>query len=585
MVARAEMTCILGKHTVTFRHYTRALVIGLLLIFAVPLYADIHDYRLQCPADLKRSPVRHCSGEIYKDINLSRLDTLFGVNTAPACDDHNYCYRDFMRTQASCDAEFFADIKALCSGPQKSACQKVVESVETSSKKTGITGPWATTYSNNGNHRIQSKARYNCGCNIETGEVKHPNPSTQHAIAEFAQLSAGNRVLAGNFLADKGGKDELLILPTGIHKPSSCGWDPLPVVHIERNDKGTMNLQFAQPIVSGSRFMDWSTNPYAHAATGDFNADGLTDIALAGGREAPPSKENWRSVPFAFSKSAPTFSNINQPADNYSYSMVVSNVTGSAGDPTAPNLFASIAAGLPQMRLVGGLFNPSSNGINAQLALFGNLTPNTNSVPVANVSPEGILKVDSYTLISQTPKDDFNLWAMAPRVQTVSGNFTGSGKTEIALVGGLTWKTIPLAVPKQNTFAVSNPGITDTKESDFSTWSWNTTKAMFVVGDFNGDKRDDIALISSRNWASIPFVSYNLETHQWAVTNNILNSHLGTYPNSFAYLSFHFSGAQLVAGNFDNKFGDDIAIVGVAGRSTLPVAWSTRNGGFTMTND
>ncbi len=60
--------------------------------------------------------------------------------------------------------------------------------------------------------------------------------------------------------------------------------------------------------------------------------------------------------------------------------------------------------------------------------------------------------------------------------------------TDIALVGGLGWNTVPVAFSNRNgTFAQTNAGV-----SDFPAWS-QTPGARAVAGDCDGDGERDRA--------------------------------------------------------------------------------------------
>ncbi|MFD9300301.1 FG-GAP repeat domain-containing protein, partial [Streptomyces goshikiensis] len=98
--------------------------------------------------------------------------------------------------------------------------------------------------------------------------------------------SPGVKVVSGDFNAD--GKTDLAL--TG-----ATGWDCLPVATSKGDGTFTTTCGAA-----GMSWGNWAASPNVKVVTGDFNADGKTDLALTG-----PS--GWDCLPVATSKGDGTF--------------------------------------------------------------------------------------------------------------------------------------------------------------------------------------------------------------------------------------------------------------------------------------
>jgi hypothetical protein len=98
----------------------------------------------------------------------------------------------------------------------------------------------------------------------------------------------------------------------------------------------------------------------------------------------------------------------------------------------------------------------------------------------------------------------FAEWASQPGVQAVAGDFNGDGRADTALVGGTGWYTVPMAFSNGNgTFNVTNQVV-----PNMSYWA-NQAGVKAVAGDFNGDRRADIALVGGAGWYTVPMAFSN----------------------------------------------------------------------------
>jgi len=163
----------------------------------------------------------------------------------------------------------------------------------------------------------------------------------------------------------------------------------------------------------------------------------------------------------------------------------------------------------------------------------------------------------------------FNSWSAAAGVQLLSGDFNGDGHTDVALIGGPGWGSIPVALSRGNGgYSVSNCAV-----PHMNHWK-SCCGARPLVGDFNGDGKDDIALTGGAGWGSLP-VAFSTNDGCFSVTNHGLASFPG-------WAATH--NVQVVAGDFDGDGKADVAAIGNSGWGSLPTAFSNGDGTFRVTN-
>jgi hypothetical protein len=219
--------------------------------------------------------------------------------------------------------------------------------------------------------------------------------------------------------------------------------------------------------------------------------------------------------------------------------------------------FASWAADRNSKKLVG---NFSGDG-KADVALIGPSYWRT--IPTATSAGNGSFSVTNPWV------GDFAIWAADPEAQHLVGDFNADGYDDIALSGSPYWNTLPVAFSNGNgTYTITNFYI-----GDFASWS-SHIEVKRLVGDFDGDGDDDIALTGPSEWGSVPVARSNRNG-----TFTVANYYIG----EFASWSAHPEATHLV-GDFDGNYRDDIALTGVPGWTSVPVAFGDGAGGFIVAN-
>jgi hypothetical protein len=151
----------------------------------------------------------------------------------------------------------------------------------------------------------------------------------------------------------------------------------------------------------------------------------------------------------------------------------------------------------------------------------------------------------------------------------LAGDFNNDGKTDVALTGGQGWGSLPVAFSNGS----GGFGVTNNAIANFASWAADR-RSKKLVGDFNYDGKADVVLTGPGYWRTLP-TAFSQGNGSFTVTNS--------WVGDFAVWSSHPEAQQVVA-DFDGDGDSDIALTGVPGWSSVPVAFSNRDGNYTVTN-
>jgi hypothetical protein len=323
---------------------------------------------------------------------------------------------------------------------------------------------------------------------------------TNNNFSQFASAAQafGAKLFSGRFNRDSFGD---LVLVGG------SGWQTIAVGL--GNGNGTFSWVNGQQV----QFAAWAGLSTAQPVVGDFNRDGVDDIALTG-------VSGWGSIPVVFSTGNGLF-------------------TAPTNFPVAsfPNWASQSGA-----RALAGDFNGDGA---ADIALTG--VSGWDFIALAISQFDG-----HFTPLSKNVAS-FPAWAASSL--PLSGDFDGDGDADIALVAGPGWNTIPVASSNRDgTFNVTNNTV-----RLFPAWATNGGP-KFAVGDFDADGDADIVVAGGSGWETMAFA---------------LSTRNGTFiPANLPLMQsapwLRTTGVRITAVNIDGQQGADIALAGGSGWATVP---------------
>ncbi len=297
------------------------------------------------------------------------------------------------------------------------------------------------------------------------------------------------------------------------------GWSTIPVAFFS-----PVSHAFGVTNTGVADFPAFAALPDARPLSGDFNGDGRRDVALVG-------SSAFGSIPIAFSVGNGSFNVTNT---------VLADFPGWAS--------------LPGVKHLAGDFN--GDGM-TDIALTGR--SGWTGIPVAFSQANGSFSVSTRGVSS------FPGWAATAGAKAIAGDFDGDGRDDIALTGGATWNTIPIAFSNgDGSFLVKNHVVTN-----FPGWA-ATAGAKAVGGDFNGDGRDDVLITGPGLLGSIA-IAFSRGDSAFDVVASIVPSLPGWAAEG---------GAKVLSGDLNRDRKDDLIVTGVSGWTTIKIGLGDGIGNF-----
>lgn len=347
--------------------------------------------------------------------------------------------------------------------------------------------------------------------------------SQMHVVDKFLMGAQGQRYLLGGPAASRGDFERDGLGDIAVTGIAS--WQAVPIARSQNNGKFSIVQNLASP-----NFNSFSSQSGAKTVAGDFNGDGRLDLAATG-------VSWWTTNPVATSLGGGIFNVTNHASANF-------------------NVYSS----QPGASVLSGDFN--GDGLTDLLAIGG---VGWTTVPIAYSKGNG-----EFTITNRAMGTDFNVFARASNAEVLVGDFDGNGTSDLVATGNPGWNTLPVAFSNgDGTWRFTN------LTCDFNAYT-SQAGARVLAGDFNGDGKSDLVATGGAGWSTTP-VTFSHGDGRFSTANRV---DIGGNFNAFTSQA----GVQVLALDYDGDGRTDLVATGGAGWNTTPIAKRTTSSTFYITN-
>jgi hypothetical protein len=359
------------------------------------------------------------------------------------------------------------------------------------------------------------------------------------------------------------------------------GWVTTPVLFA--NGDGTWTpTTIASPVVNGEATTNWINHPSTVMLVGDFNADGKDDLS--------PTNPSWHTSPIFFSNGdgswrvttsgTPTWANADAQrfAGDFNGDGRTDIAFRKPDWSTTPILFSNgdgtwtaTALSTPAWKgesTSAWINNAGTTAITGDFdgdgkTDFALKNPVYGTTPVFLSNGDGSFRVNT----SETPS-----WASTSAALMLAGDYNGDGKTDLAFRNPASWTNNPtnwtntpiLFAKGDGTWVPVN--LTPPSYNGQATGGWiNNEATTVVVGDYNGDGRDDLAMKNAA-WAGSPIFLSNGDG-TWVISTSVTP------------IWAHDAPAQMFVGDYNGDGKADLAFRNPGAWSTNPVLFAPSSNG------